>query len=142
MPLPEPDLLSRLTRSLSLPLVSRPEVDRQLDWFVRHPAYMERVFKRSTRYLWYIMDELERRDMPADLALLPIVESAYDPFAYSHGRAAGLWQIIPGTGRRFGARQNWWYDGRRDIVDSTRARSASRSRAGRTRAQARGCECS
>ncbi len=120
-PPPPADLLTRLTASLSLPIVERSEVDRQLDWFVRHPAYMERVFKRSERYLWYIMAELERRDMPADLALLPIVESAYDPFAYSHGRAAGLWQIIPGTGRRFGARQNWWYDGRRDVVDSTRA---------------------
>jgi membrane-bound lytic murein transglycosylase D len=58
--------------------------------------------------------------LPLDLALLPIVESAYDPFAYSHGRAAGLWQIIPGTARRFGIQQNWWYDGRRDVIDSTR----------------------
>jgi membrane-bound lytic murein transglycosylase D len=120
-PPPPTDLLTRLTASLSLPLIDRSEVDRQLSWFVRHPDYMNRVFERSRRYLWYIMSELERRDMPADLALLPIVESAYDPFAYSHGRAAGLWQIIPGTGLRFGARQNWWYDGRRDIVDSTRA---------------------
>jgi membrane-bound lytic murein transglycosylase D len=67
----------------------------------------------------YIVDELEERGLPLELALLPIVESAYDPFAYSHGRAAGLWQIIPGTARRFGIRQNWWYDGRRDVVDST-----------------------
>ena len=119
--MPTPDLVQRLSRSLSLPLVERSAVDRQLDWYARHPAYMARVFKRSERYLWYIMDELDKRGMPADLALLPIVESAYDPFAYSHGRAAGLWQIIPGTGRRFGAKQNWWYDGRRDVVDSTRA---------------------
>ena len=67
------------------------------------------------------MDELVRRDLPVELALLPIVESAYDPFAYSHGRAAGLWQMIPGTARRFGLTQNWWYDGRRDVVESTRA---------------------
>jgi len=67
----------------------------------------------------YIVDELEQRGLPLELALLPIVESAYDPFAYSHGRAAGLWQIIPGTAKRFGIRQNWWYDGRRDVVDST-----------------------
>jgi len=59
--------------------------------------------------------------MPAELALLPIVESAFDPFAYSHGRAAGLWQIIPGTGKRLGLTQNWWFDGRRDVLDSTRA---------------------
>ena len=120
-PPPTPDLVQRLSGSLSLPLIERSAVDRQLDWYARHPAYMARVFKRSERYLWYIMDELDKRGMPADLALLPIVESAYDPFAYSHGRAAGLWQIIPGTGRRFGAKQNWWYDGRRDVVDSTRA---------------------
>jgi membrane-bound lytic murein transglycosylase D len=69
----------------------------------------------------HILEELQRRDLPLELALLPIVESAYDPFAYSHGRAAGLWQMIPGTARRFGIKQNWWYDGRRDIVDSTRA---------------------
>ncbi|MDH4126814.1 MAG: LysM peptidoglycan-binding domain-containing protein, partial [Gammaproteobacteria bacterium] len=68
-----------------------------------------------------ISAELDRRGLPLELALLPIVESAYDPFAYSHGRAAGLWQMIPGTAKRFGVRQNWWYDGRRDIVDSTRA---------------------
>jgi membrane-bound lytic murein transglycosylase D len=67
----------------------------------------------------YIVQELEARGLPLELALLPIVESAYDPFAYSHGRAAGLWQIIPGTAGRFGIRQNWWYDGRRDVVDST-----------------------
>ena len=67
------------------------------------------------------MTELERRGLPLELALLPIVESAYDPFAYSHGRAAGLWQMIPGTAKRFGVKQNWWYDGRRDVVDSTRA---------------------
>ena len=79
------------------------------------------MFTRAQRYLPYILAELERRDMPLELALLPIVESAYDPFAYSHGRAAGLWQMIPGTAKRFGIKQNWWYDGRRDVVDSTRA---------------------
>ena len=79
------------------------------------------MFTRAQRYLPFIIDELERRELPMELALLPIVESAFDPFAYSHGRAAGLWQMIPGTARRFGVRQNWWYDGRRDIVDSTHA---------------------
>ena len=82
-------------------------------------SVVERVFTRAQRYLPFITAELEARDLPLELALLPIVESAYDPFAYSHGRAAGLWQIIPGTGRRFGIRQNWWYDGRRDAIDST-----------------------
>ncbi len=70
-------------------------------------------------YMPYIMQEIESRNLPPELALLPSVESAYDPFAYSHGRAAVLWQIIPGTATRFGIRQNWWYDGRRDVMDST-----------------------
>jgi len=91
------------------------------NWYARHPDYLNRVFNRAQRYMPHIVAELERRELPMELALLPIVESAYDPFAYSHGRAAGLWQMIPGTARRFGVRQNWWYDGRRDVVDSTRA---------------------
>jgi len=71
--------------------------------------------------LYHVTNAIEAQGMPAELALLPIVESAYDPFAYSHGRASGMWQFIPGTGKRFGLEQNWWYDGRRDVVDSTRA---------------------
>src|SRR5258708_4960197 len=76
---------------------------------------------RAQLYCKFVVEELERRHMPTELALLPIVESAYDPFAYSHGRAAGLWQFIPGTGRRYSLKLNWWYDGRRDVVESTRA---------------------
>jgi membrane-bound lytic murein transglycosylase D len=121
--LPEPpvDLVDRIRRNFELPQASDDSIARELAWFASHPEYIERVFNRSQRYLHHIAGELERRGMPADLALLPIVESAYDPFAYSHGRASGLWQIIPGTGRRLGLEQNWWYDGRRDIVESTRA---------------------
>ena len=120
-PLRTPDLLTRLSQSLVLSDSKHRQVDVQLKWFADHPDYMDRVFTRSSRYIWFIMDEINKRGMPPDIALLPIVESAYDPFAYSHGRAAGLWQFIPGTARRFGVRQNWWYDGRRDVVDSTRA---------------------
>jgi membrane-bound lytic murein transglycosylase D len=113
------DLLAHLRAGFSLQPVWNDRVQAQLNWFVRHPDYLARVFERSQRYMPYIAQEIERRGLPLELALLPIVESAYDPFAYSHGRAAGLWQIIPGTARRFGIRQNWWYDGRRDVVDST-----------------------
>ncbi len=118
---PEIDLLTSLRFNFTInePLTRRTELER--NWYVRNPDYLERVFKRGQRYLPYIVAELKRRDMPMELALLPIVESAFDPFAYSHGRAAGLWQMIPGTARRFGIEQNWWYDGRRDIVDSTHA---------------------
>lgn len=114
-------LLERVRGGFRLPPVMNAAVQAQLEYYVRHPEYLARVFNRAQRYMPYIVEELDRRDMPLELALLPIVESAYDPFAYSHGRAAGLWQMIPGTARRFGIRQNWWYDGRRDVVDSTRA---------------------
>jgi membrane-bound lytic murein transglycosylase D len=71
--------------------------------------------------MYHIVTELEARGMPLELALLPVVESAFEPYAYSRARAAGMWQFIPGTGSRFGLKQNWWYDGRRDVVESTRA---------------------
>ena len=115
------DLLDRLRAGFELQHTDNRRIAVERDWFVRHPDYLTRVFSRAQRYLPHIVAELERRGLPLDIALLPIVESAYDPFAYSHGRAAGLWQMIPGTAKRFGVRQNWWYDGRRDIVDSTRA---------------------
>ena len=115
------DVLSKLRRGFELTYEDNHRTAAELKWFAKHPEYMNRVLTRAQRYLPYIVAELERRDMPLELALLPIVESAYDPFAYSHGRAAGLWQMIPGTAKRFGIKQNWWYDGRRDVVDSTRA---------------------
>jgi membrane-bound lytic murein transglycosylase D len=115
------DLLTRLRFGFSLDYEDNNRIAAERKWFARHPDYLERVLTRAQRYMPYITAEIERRGLPYELALLPIVESAYDPFAYSHGRAAGLWQMIPGTARRFGVRQNWWYDGRRDVVDSTRA---------------------
>jgi membrane-bound lytic murein transglycosylase D len=93
----------------------------QRNWYVRNPQYLDRVIARGARYLHHIVEETEARDMPMELALLPIVESAFDPFAYSVADAAGPWQFIPSTGRVFGLRQDWWYDGRRDIVYSTAA---------------------
>jgi len=99
----------------------QPRFRAQLKWYGTHPKYMNRVIARASRYYHHILNEVLKRGMPAELALLPIVESAYDPFAYSHGRASGPWQFIPGTGKRFGLKQTWWYDGRRDIVASTRA---------------------
>jgi membrane-bound lytic murein transglycosylase D len=115
------DLLTRLRYGFDLDREDNHRIRAELNWFVSHPDYLNRVFTRAQRYLPHITDELARRGLPLELALLPIVESAYDPFAYSHGRAAGLWQMIPGTATRFGIKQNWWYDGRRDVVDSTRA---------------------
>lgn len=91
----------------------------QKNWYLKHPNYMQRVSNRASPFLYYIVDRLEAEGMPLDIALLPIVESAFDPFAYSHGRAAGMWQFIPGTGKNYGMKQTWWYDGRRDIIAST-----------------------
>jgi membrane-bound lytic murein transglycosylase D len=119
--LPPTDLIDRIRAGFSLPASDDPAVARELAWYANHPEYIERVFGRGSRYLHHITETLEARGMPVDIALLPIVESAFDPFAYSRGRASGLWQIIPGTGDMLGLKQNWWYDGRRDVVDSTRA---------------------
>jgi membrane-bound lytic murein transglycosylase D len=121
-PIAEQDLLTRLRSGYALELsADDPTVQRELAWYTRNETYLDRVFLRGELYLFHIVAEIEKRGMPAELALLPIVESAFDPFAYSHGRAAGLWQIIPGTGRRLGLAQNWWFDGRRDVLESTRA---------------------
>ncbi len=115
------NLWDRLRAGYRLQPVSNERVQMHLDWYARNPGYMKRVSKRATRYLHYIVSELEQRQLPLELALLPIVESAFDPFAYSHGRASGMWQFIPATGRQYGLVQNWWYDGRRDVEASTRA---------------------
>ena len=96
-------------------------VEQQLRWYVSNPDYLQRAFGRADLSLYYIVTELERRGMPLELALLPVVESAFEPYAYSRARASGLWQFIPGTGSKYGLKQDWWYDGRRDIVESTRA---------------------
>ena len=117
----EADLLTRLRSRFSWEIAADSAVERERAWYARNQSYLDRVFTRGDLYLYHIVGELERRGMPAELALLPIVESAFDPFAYSHGRAAGLWQIIPGTGKRLGLAQNWWFDGRRDVLESTRA---------------------
>ena len=112
----------RLTHRFELPECSDQEVSLQwAQWYADRPDYLARIFKRAQPWIYHIADELERRDMPGELALLPIVESAYDPFAYSSGRALGAWQFISATGRRYGLNQNWWYDGRRDVWASTDA---------------------
>ena len=121
---PQLDLTQRIREGFRLPSqehndTAEKRIKPELRWYASHPKYLERVFERSRRYLFHIAEEVERRGLPSELALLPIVESAFDPFAYSHGRAAGLWQFIPGTGKRFGMKQNWWYDGRRDVVAAT-----------------------
>jgi membrane-bound lytic murein transglycosylase D len=115
------DLFERMRAGFALPVVDDPRVRRQLDWYVAHPEYLARTFDRSRRYLHHIVEQLEERGMPRELALLPVVESAFDPFAHSPRHASGLWQFIPSTGRRYGLQQDWWMDGRRDVLEATRA---------------------
>ena len=92
---------------------------KQVKWYGRHQRYMDRIIKRARRYMYYVIEQIEARGMPGELALLPIIESAFDPFAYSHSRASGLWQFIPSTGTVFGLQQDWWQDQRRDVRLST-----------------------
>lgn len=99
--------------------INQRSVKDKIAWFARNQDYMDRVSDRAQPYLFHIISKLKERNMPLDLALLPIVESAYQPFAYSPSRASGIWQFIPATGKRFGMKQNWWYDGRRDIIAAT-----------------------
>jgi len=121
-PVPISDLWQRIRNGYGIAYPTRHrQTQQQLDWFVKHPEYVDRVVERARPYLHYIVDQLEQRNMPLEIALLPVVESGFQPFAYSHGRAAGLWQFIPGTGEMYGLKQNWWYDGRRDVIESTRA---------------------
>ncbi|MCG6885846.1 MAG: LysM peptidoglycan-binding domain-containing protein, partial [Proteobacteria bacterium] len=117
----EADLWQRVRTGFELTVPDNRRVQQELDWYARHPDYMQRVAERANPYMYYVVDVIEENNMPSELALLPIVESAFQPFAYSHGRAAGIWQFIPSTGKRFGLQQNWWYDGRRDVYASTRA---------------------
>jgi membrane-bound lytic murein transglycosylase D len=113
------DIWYRMRSGFGLPWERHPLLDQERQWYASHPDYLERVTQRAEPFLYFILDELEKRDLPSELALLPIVESAFQPFAYSHGRAAGIWQFIPSTGRLYGLKQNWWYDGRRDVYAAT-----------------------
>jgi membrane-bound lytic murein transglycosylase D len=116
------DLWARARRGFRLDHeLDRKRVQSQLRWYSNNQEYLNRVVRRANRYLYFVLGETEARDLPTELALLPIVESAYDPFAYSHGRAMGIWQFIPATGRLYGLNQDWWFDGRRDIQASTNA---------------------
>jgi len=114
-------LWQQLRSGLQLDGIRHVEVQRQLAEFRRNADQVETIFRRSGPYVGYIQGEVSKRGFPAEITLLPFVESSYDPFAYSHGRAAGLWQFIPGTARMYGLRQDWWYDGRRDVIASTQA---------------------
>jgi len=114
------DVIVRIRSKLSLPQVDHPRIDREIEWLQRNPDYLARIFGRAQRYLHHIANEVEYRGLPGDLALLPVVESAFNPFAYSRAHASGLWQFIAPTGERYGLSRNYWQDKRRDVLESTR----------------------
>lgn len=118
---PPDDLWQRIRNGFSMPNLDSPLVVRQQAWYLNRPEFLQRVFSRSRRYLYHIVAELEKRGMPTELALLPVVESSYNPQAYSPARALGMWQFIPSTGKHYNLKQNAWFDERRDIIASTNA---------------------
>lgn len=119
---PAPDLWARLRHNLRLNGAHEHErIEVELRRYRNRQGYFTLIARNGEPYLHHIIESVESRDMPGELVALAAVESAFQPFGYSHGRASGIWQFIPGTGRRYGLEQNWWYDGRRDIVESTRA---------------------
>jgi membrane-bound lytic murein transglycosylase D len=115
------DLLDRIRDGYALPDVAHYAVDREVELYRKNPDFLDRTFKRGARYLYYIVQELEKRNLPLELALLPVVESAFNPVAYSRSRASGLWQFIPSSGKHYGLEQNWWIDERRDVIEATGA---------------------
>ncbi|MCD4499659.1 LysM peptidoglycan-binding domain-containing protein [Chromobacterium vaccinii] len=115
------DVWKRVREGFQLDEVNADTVRRQERFYASRPEYFKRTLDRSRKYLFHIMNEVERRGMPTEIALLPMVESAFVPTANSRVGAAGLWQFMPATGRHYGLEQTWWYDGRRDVTDATRA---------------------
>jgi membrane-bound lytic murein transglycosylase D len=118
---PVADLWQRLRAGMDLPEMNNDLVANDEQWFASRPRYMSATLQRARLYLFHIVDEVDKRHMPMEIALLPMIESAYNPQAESPSDATGIWQFLPGTGKHFGLKQNGWYDGRRDIVNATRA---------------------
>ena len=118
---PPSDIWERIRRGFAMPDLDTPLAEQRTRWYASQPEYLERMMRRSSRYLYYIVEQIESRGMPTELALLPFVESAFQPEAMSSAKAAGLWQFIPSTGKDFDLAQNHWKDERRDVVESTRA---------------------
>lgn len=118
---PPRDMWDRVRRGFAIPNLNGELTDQWTDYYASHPESVLLMSKRAGKYLYYIVDELERRGLPTELALLPFVESAYNPTAYSSAKASGLWQFIPSTGLHFNLEQNAWRDQRRDPVASTHA---------------------
>ncbi len=115
------NLWNRIRAGLRLPRMEGPRVARYEQWFANNPQYVNRMLQRANLYLYQIVEDVSKRNMPMEIALLPAIESGYSPNAYSRSAAIGLWQFEPSTGRLWGLKNNWWYNGERDIIASTNA---------------------
>jgi membrane-bound lytic murein transglycosylase D len=115
------DLWERIRKGFSIPEMSTSLAANHTAAYAARPEAFERLGRRASRYLFYVVQELEKRGMPTELALLPVIESGFNPNAYSHAKAAGMWQFIPSTGLRYNLKQNAFRDERRDVVASTNA---------------------
>ena len=115
------NIWDRLPRLFQFSDIDNKRIQAQKKLFIKHKRNIEKISKRAAPFLYLITDEVDKRGMPGEIALLPFIESAFKTKAYSRKKASGLWQFVPATGRHFGLKQTWWYDGRRDIHTSTHA---------------------
>ena len=115
------DLWARVRRGFSMPELDTELTRDRTQWYASRPDYFQRMTERGSRYLFHIVEEVERRHMPTELALLPFIESAFNPQAMSSAKASGMWQFMPSTGKHFALKQNVFRDDRRDVLASTRA---------------------
>jgi membrane-bound lytic murein transglycosylase D len=121
VPMPDPDLWHRIRVGFLLDPLESPLVMEHETWYASRPDYIKRFVDRGSRYLHYIVEQVEKRNMPTEIALLPVIESAFTPRAMSRAKASGIWQFIPSTGKNYGLTQDWWRDNRNDIVAATDA---------------------
>ena len=121
VPMPDPDLWHRIRVGFQLEPLDSPLVQEHETWYSSRPDYIKRFVDRGSRYLHYIVEQVEKRGMPTEVALLPVIESAFTPRAMSRAKASGIWQFIPSTGKNYGLTQDWWRDNRNDIVAATDA---------------------
>ena len=121
VPMPDPDLWQRIRVGFMMEPLDTPLVHQHENWYTSRPEYISRFVDRGSRYLHYIVEQVEKRNMPMEIALLPVIESAFTPKAYSRAKASGLWQFIPSTGKTYGLTQDWWRDNRNDVVAATDA---------------------
>jgi membrane-bound lytic murein transglycosylase D len=115
------DLWQRIRNGYGMQTLNSPYTSVHESWYAARPDYVKRMIARSKRYLFHVVEEVQKRGMPTEVALLPMVESAFNPVAYSTSKASGIWQFVPATGRNFGLKQNWWTDNRRDVTAATNA---------------------